>query len=207
MTHTIGTISINISFLIYCLYFLPQILYNQLKHQAFGISYGTQLLMILANVLDLIYGFGFDLQWQYKAVTLLTLGLLVIQQYQIYRDSRIKSLWFHMLAVLLLLIGGAIAFKQLFPARFLETVGFISMICYSIYWLPQIIKNVQYKSAQGFSLIFMVLNASALICDEISALSFSWPMPSIVSPLVILSFLFVIIAQRLYYRRLQMIIN
>ena len=60
----IGHISINISFVIYCIYFLPQITYNQMKHQANHISHATQILMVSANVLDLIYGFGFGLQWQ-----------------------------------------------------------------------------------------------------------------------------------------------
>ncbi|MDA0911179.1 MAG: PQ-loop repeat-containing protein [Proteobacteria bacterium] len=212
----IGHISINISFVIYCIYFLPQIIHNQLKHQAGHISHGTHLLMVVANVLDLIYGFGFDLQWQYRVVTMLTLACLLFQQWQIYRDSDIgertgdrkgESYNFHVICLFIIAVGIALVSLHNLNNAMLENIGFISMFCYAVYWLPQIIKNIKEKNATAFSLIFLVLNVLALICDEISALSFGWPLPSIISPIVILSLLFIMVGQYYYYQRLRMIID
>ncbi|WP_119328754.1 PQ-loop repeat-containing protein [Cysteiniphilum halobium] len=212
----IGHISINISFIIYCIYFLPQIIHNQLKHQAGHISHGTHLLMVIANVLDLIYGFGFDLQWQYRVVTMLTLGCLLFQQWQIYRDSertknekrkKAKSYNFHIICLLVIAVGIALVSLHNLNDTMLENIGFISMFCYAVYWLPQIIKNIKEKNATAFSLIFLVLNVLALVCDEISALNFGWPLPSIISPIIILSLLFIMVGQYYYYQRLRMIIN
>ena len=197
---TVGMWSINISFVIYCVYFLPQIIFNQLKHQAASISYGTQSLMVLANLLDLIYGFGFDLQWQYKAVTILTLSCLLFQQWQMYRDAKHKSYKFHVCILSLYLLVIILISLHALNATILEKIGFISMACYAIYWLPQIIKNYQLKSAKGFSFWFIVLNMIALSCDEVSAIAFGWPLPSLISPIVILSFLFIMLAQVIYYR-------
>ncbi|WP_018299058.1 PQ-loop repeat-containing protein [Fangia hongkongensis] len=206
---SIGMITINISFLIYCLYFLPQLLHNQLKHKTADISMSTQALMVLANVLDLIYGFGYGLQWQYRAVTILTLACLIIQQWQIYRDSKKISYHFHLFIVVMILLGVIISTQNAFrlSESILENIGFISMICYSVYWLPQIIKNFQSKSAEGFSLWFILLNLTALVCDEISALTLGWPLPSIISPILIILFLCVLIGQYIYYQRVRMIID
>lgn len=212
----IGHISINISFVIYCIYFLPQIIHNQFKRQAGHISHGTHLLMVVANALDLIYGFGFDLQWQYRVVTMLTLACLLFQQWQIYRDSKsinqqknrhAQSYDFHILCLLVIAVGIALVSLHNLNNAILENIGFISMFCYAIYWLPQIIKNIKEKNATAFSLIFLILNVLALVCDEISALSFGWPLPSIISPIVILSLLFIMVGQYYYYQRLRMIID
>ncbi|WP_395947237.1 PQ-loop repeat-containing protein [Caedibacter taeniospiralis] len=203
----IGHMSINISFVIYCIYFLPQIIYNQIKHRANRISHGTHLLMVCANVLDLVYGFGFQLQWQYKMVTILTLVCLLVQQWQIYRDSREKRYPFHILLLAIIAFGVTLLSLKILSVGMLEKVGFVSMFCYAIYWVPQIIKNINAKNATAFSVVFLLLNVLALICDEISALSFNWPLPSVISPMVILSLLCIMVAQHYYYQRLRMIID
>lgn len=163
--------------------------------------------MVAANVLDLIYGFGFDLQWQYKAVTMLTLACLLFQQWQIHRDSSSKSYSFHIVTLLVIAAGVAVVSINALNNDVLENIGFVSMFCYAVYWLPQIIKNIKEKNAAAFSLIFLLLNVLALVCDEISALSFDWPLPSIISPIIIFSLLFIMVGQYYYYQRLRMIID
>lgn len=199
----IGHISVNISFIIYCVYFLPQIIHNQLKHQTEHISKYTHLLMVAANVLDLIYGFGFELQWQYKVVTILIMACLLFQQWQIYRDSCNKSYDFHIVTFIVIAAGVAIVYLNALNKHVLENVGFISMFCYAIYWLPQIIKNMKAKNATAFSLIFLVLNVLGLVCDEISASIFNWPLPSHITPIIILSLLVIMVGQCYHYKRLS----
>lgn len=204
---SISYISINVSFIIYCIYFLPQIIHNQLKCQLSHISNGTHILMVCANILDLIYGFGFKLQWQYRVVTILALAYLVFQQWQIYRNRSKKSSKFH-LVILLIITAGIILVKlDILRSDQLEKIGFISMFCYSIYWIPQIIKNIQERKATAFSVIFLLLNVLALVCDEISALIFNWPLPSVISPLLMLSLLLIMVGQYYYYKRLRMSID
>ena len=201
MAQSIGTISLNLSLIIYCLYFFPQIIYNQLKCQAGNISYLTQILMITANGLDLIYGFGFNLEWQYRTVSILTLSCLLFQQWQIYRDSGTKSLFFHLLALSIISSFLIVTITNL-STSILQQIGLISMLCYAMYWLPQIIRNTRDKSARGFSTLFIMLNGLALICDEISAITLAWPLPSIISPLLLLLFLIILVAQQAYYKSL-----
>ncbi|MFZ9036126.1 MAG: PQ-loop repeat-containing protein [Francisellaceae bacterium] len=197
----IGTISINISFALYCIYFLPQVIYNQIYRHASRISHTTQFLMILANTLDLIYGFGFNLQWQYRMVTIITLICLLIQQWQIWRDESSISWRLHLAVFATLIIGMILALVKPLADAALENIGFASMIAYSVYFLPQIVKNYQQKAADGFSISFILLNALALLCDEVSALSFNWPLPSIISPAFILAFLVIMIVQSMFYKR------
>lgn len=187
MAQSIGTISLNISLIIYCLYFFPQIIYNQLKCQAGNISYLTQILMITTNGLDLIYGFGFNLEWQYRTVSILTLSCLLFKQWQIYRDSDAKSLFFHLLALSISISSFLIVTITNLSTSILQQIGLISMLCYAMYWLPKIIKNTRDKSARGFSTLFIMLNGLELICDEISAITLAWPLPSIISPLLLLA--------------------
>ncbi len=203
----IGYISINISFVIYCTYFLPQIIYNQIKCQAGYISHSNQTLMIVANTLDLIYGFGFNLQWQYRTVTMSILLCLLFQQWQIYRDSQQKIYRFHIVILTIVILGIIFAIFNILGPKVLQKIGFISMFCYAVHWLPQIVKNIKEKNASAFSVWFLLLNIIALLCDEISALSFGWPLPSLLSPILILSLLFIVVGQYYYYQRLRMIID
>ena len=199
MAESIGIISLNISFLIYFLYFFPQIIYNQIKCQANNISYFTQLLMITANGLDLVYGFGLKLQWQYRTVSIFSLSCLLFQQWQIHRDSKKKLFFFHLSAISISIVSLLTAVNTTLSTETLTQIGVISMLCYSIYWLPQIIKNARNKSAQGFSKLFIMLNGLALTCDEISAISLAWPLPSIISPLLLLVSLVVLINQQMTF--------
>ena len=57
MIEVIGAYSLNISLILYCVYFIPQIVYNQIIKKTDQISLVTQGLMVIANLCDLIYGF------------------------------------------------------------------------------------------------------------------------------------------------------
>jgi len=202
MTEYLGIVSINISLLIYLFYFFPQIIYNHMLHKADGISYTTQSMMVLANLLDLVYGFGSIQNWQYRLVTIITLFCLMAQKYQIYRDSKNKSLFLHLGVIIIFFLAVLVTFNvDMLSSLALDLVGYASVGLYSIYWLPQIVKNYQLKRADGFNVYFIYLTIIALICDEISSLVFSWPLPSILSPPLIIAFLIVIILQKSYYKK------
>jgi|APSaa5957512535_1039671.scaffolds.fasta_scaffold74376_2 uncharacterized protein with PQ loop repeat len=201
---SIGHITLNISLLIYLIYFIPQIIHNHRQNTTADISLATHSLMVASNMMDLIYGFGFSLEWQYRLVTTLTLSFLMIQQFQILKARYDLTLKVHTLiiciitaAIILLIYGNII------PRSLLITAGIISSIIYCGYWIPQIILNFKLKKADGFSIIYLRLVFIACMCDLTSALSLGWPYPSVVTPIIIMSMILIIFYQRRKYKKIQ----
>lgn len=200
---TIGTISLNISLILYCIYFVPQIIYNQVIKKTDQISLITQGLMVTANLCDLIYGFYLDMPWQYKMVTILTLSFLLIQHIQIGIQS-VKNKKFIILSFVLVILAfyvlNSIIEKNI-NHHYIDLFGMVTNIIYWIHWIPQIFFNWQHKKAEGFSFIFLLLTLFASICDEISALALGWDYPSIIGPLVLILMISMILTQRLIYAK------
>merc|ERR1719350_2710462 len=79
---------LNCSLAFYLTYFFPQLLYNCMYEAgARHISLLTQSLMILASTLDLTYGVGFNLAWQYQLVSCVSLVGLFVQDMLIFRSA------------------------------------------------------------------------------------------------------------------------
>lgn len=202
----IGQITLNTSLLIYLIYFLPQIIHNQWHRKTAQISVWTHWGMLCANSFDLIYGYGYQLPWQYLTVTWISLTFIMLQQWQIYLQSQYKGFYQHMLAHGVLIVAIVMAMTP-YASSLLWILGFISVGLYSLYWLPQIIKNAHTRKAEGFSVWFIVLNFTALGCDLCSALIFGWPLPSLISPIVIMVLLSVLMLQYHYYSLHKIRIN
>src|SRR5438445_7099169 len=83
--HTVGEITVNISSLIYFVWFVPQIWLNYRRKNTDGLSLWMHGLLLLGYSADLLYGFGRDMQWQYRMVTIVGLFFLFIQHYQFGR--------------------------------------------------------------------------------------------------------------------------
>eukprot|EP00392_Amoebophrya_sp_AT5.2_P013392 g13510.t1 len=88
----VGSISVNLAFLLYLTYFLPQLLRVHRRNFAEtdaahwqSFSQWTLSLQVLTASIDLFYGFTAVPQWQYRAVGVSTLLCLTIQQAQLYR--------------------------------------------------------------------------------------------------------------------------
>ena len=131
----IGQTTLNISLLIYLVYFVPQIIHNHFKQKTFEISLWTHWGMLMANSLDLIYGYGYHLPWQYLSVTCISLSFLLLQQWQIHLQSSQRRLLQHLLVHVFVSVMIIAAFYP--PQSGLLIIGFISMGLYSLYWLPQ----------------------------------------------------------------------
>jgi len=82
-TAMIGAISLNISFVLYLLVYLPQVFHNRKPNHIPSLSLGMHFILYTSYCLDLFYGFSRDLQWQYKTVSVVSLTLLIIQHLQI----------------------------------------------------------------------------------------------------------------------------
>ena len=198
----IGHITLNISLFIYFVHFLPQIIHNQRAHKTYEISLFTHSFMILANSLDLVYGVGFHLQWQYILVDVVLLTYLFIQQMQILRDRFNKYILLHTFIIVLFLIVILVLILYKNPSKdYLLTFGSISGIVYNIYWLPQIYKNFRQKEAQGFSIYYILIGVISISCDISSAIFLGWPIVSVITSVCLLSLHLIQILQYFYYKR------
>ncbi|APC96896.1 PQ-loop repeat-containing protein [Francisella frigiditurris] len=199
---TIGNITLNISFILYLVLFLPQTIHNQLKHTTREISLWTHSLMIIANSLDLIYAIGFNMPWQYITVSVVLLTFLTIQQLQILNDKLSNKIFLHSFFIFsFLLIAIYFALNNSFTEKNLLIFGSISNIIYNIYWFPQIWKNFRTKQAAGFSIIYLYLSIITCSCDIVSGLTLNWPIPTIIGSLFLFCLINIQIFQYLYYKK------
>lgn len=83
--HSLGTLSLNCSFIAYIVVYLPQILHNQRGKHLHSYSVGMHFTLYCGYFLDLLYGFSSQLPWQYKTVSCVGMILLMIQHLQITR--------------------------------------------------------------------------------------------------------------------------
>ena len=198
----LGHITLNISMMIYFIVFLPQTVHNQLYHKTKHISLWTHSLMILAISLDLIYAIGSLINWQYILVDCVLLFFLMIQQFQILNDNRCNKIYFHSMGVIVYMcvVMYIIAFINIYNNQKIETLGYISGVIYTVYWLPQLYKNFMTKSANGFGIIYLILTMVVLICDLISAILLSWPMPSLLTSVFLIIITALLIFQYYWYK-------
>ena len=180
--HNIGYITLNISLIIYIVHFLPQTLHNQFKHTTVNISLWTHTLMIVANALDLVYAVGFGLEWQYILVDVILISFLLIQQLQIFCHRKDKFIIFHTAFIFLFLFIIVFLTSYITIAKtYLLLLGSFSGVVYNIYWLPQIYKNYKQKNADGFSIYFLGLSLTTILCDISSAICLDWPIISVLT--------------------------
>ncbi|MFC4891704.1 PQ-loop repeat-containing protein [Pseudofrancisella aestuarii] len=199
---TIGNITLNISFILYLVLFLPQTIHNQFKHTTTEISLWTHSLMIIANSLDLIYAVGFNMPWQYITVSVVLLTFLTIQQLQILNDKLSNKIFLHSFFIFsFLLIAIYFALNNIFTDSNLLIFGSLSNIIYNVYWFPQIWKNFRTKQAEGFSIIYLYLSIITCSCDIVSGLTLNWPIPTIIGSLFLLFLIGIQIFQYLFYKK------
>ena len=203
LSQTIGQATLSISLIIYIVQYVPQLIHNSLSNKTSQISLNTQLLIVIAASCDLAYGFGYNLQWQYKLVSILGLIYLIIQQMQIISQNSTGLLTriYTILAFILIITSVTYTIYNIKNDYILDTIGYIETSCYIVYWLPQIIKNFITKQADGFSKVFLIITLIGAMLDLLSAIFLHWPVPSILMPINTLILVMIIIMQSRVYNR------
>ena len=79
----IGAISLNLSFYIYLIVYIPQVLHNKNIAHIKELSVWLHGLLFISCYADLIYGFSSGLPWQYKVVSIVCTVLVSIQHIQL----------------------------------------------------------------------------------------------------------------------------
>lgn len=180
-----GNFTLNLSFVLYLIVYIPQILHNQRTAHLNQLSFGLHTLLMMSYSFDLLYGFAYHLPWQYKIVSVVGLFLVTIQHVQLIRFFvNIKSTFRLKLSLLLFISNGILLLFFFIPLQstlsFSATciVGIIARACGLIYCLPQIIKNSLSKSATALSVKYLYLNLIVALLDTCSAWCLNWGWPN-----------------------------
>ncbi len=184
----LGTITLNISFCIYLIWFIPQITLNFKRKSTDGLSLLMHSILCLGYLCDLLYGFGQNMQWQYRMVTLIGLASLAIQHYQFARyglkhiiEKRYYFAFSGLYCVFICYALFTLIFKNINKELY-TIAGLLAHLCWFTYAMPQIIRNQTRKSAIGLSPVFVLFAIFLNICDMTSAWSLGWPYPSKIGP-------------------------
>ena len=191
---TIGNISLNISFFLYLILYLPQIIHNRQSTHIAHLSLSTHFLLYLSYCFDLFYGVANHLPWQYKTVSFVGLSLVIVQHLQLtqflFRKKAFFSIYFNLFCFGLTILGNYYFFVRChgeLTEQITLIVGSIARFCGLIYCLPQVLKNKRSQSATAISTPFVYLNLCLALLDMISAWCLDWGWPNkLASPLTII---------------------
>ena len=206
-THVLGMLSLNIAFVLYLIVFVPQIWHNRDFESLKNLSPMMHLVLYFGVLFDLFYGFANDFQWQYKTVSIASLFVLSVQHVQLFRFFYQRMAWRELsinVVIALIMIGSICYFflemnHELAPILALA-VGYASRVCYQLYAIPQIVKNIKLQDANAVSRYFLLINTTLLILDTISGWCLDWGWPAKLSPPISLVMMSVVLYQRKYFR-------
>lgn len=179
----LGTISLNISLILYLFLYLPQLIHNLIYKRIKHISLSFHALLFIAATADFYYGFGRIHQWQYQWVAVSMFTCLLIQHIQLcihactVKQGRIYLLCLSVLILIMLLLL-PFALQHNVNELFI-IMGWIERLGYWLYSLPQLIKNHKQKNSTAVSPVFIIFTIITSLLDTISAWSFSWGSPSL----------------------------
>lgn len=189
----IGLFSLNISFVLHLILYLPQVLHNRRDAHIQYLSINMHLILFFCYFLDIFYGFASNMQWQYRTVSIVGFSLLVIQYTQIiyYLITNGNK---HLSRIHTLILASSICCVYYFFANLngiisvTETLlaGYISKGLFIISTIPQIIKNWRVKNKSAISIYFILLSITIACLDTITAWTLNWGWPNkLTSPIMI----------------------
>lgn len=206
MFTTLGHFTLNLSFFLYLIFYLPQLIHNLKKTHLQELSLLMHVILCIATIADLLYGFGREMQWQYRLVTIVSLVCLSIQHLQIcyYRIVKNTSLLWLLTGGLSLALGLAIfsIYMHILSTEIAIGGGIVAQIGLFTFTIPQIIKNYRDQTTIGVSIYFVLFSVLLNLLDSISAWTLGWDYPSkIGSPAALLLSSFLLWQFKLYRAR------
>ena len=188
----LGELTLNLSFYLYLVFYLPQLWRNFRCNDITNLSLGFHSLLFIGATADLFYGFGRIQQWQYRVISL-TMFLCVLVQHvhfcwharRVSRGKMYLTLLSLLVFVLLVLLFFVLAGRQHYFIG--SALGWVERIAYWFYSVPQLIKNKERQDASSLSPYFLVLAVLTALCDSVSAWTLSWGPSSLYgAPLALL---------------------
>ena len=193
--------------MIYLLFYVPQLLHNRVLEHIKNFSVLMHILLCIAYLADLMYGFALHLPWQYRSVSIVGVTLVLLQHLQlIHYFWFMKQLWYVNCFILGLISALLLLFYYFVmdPAILRVTTvklycGGVSQICFLLYTMPQLIKNYVLRSTAALSLIFIYLNLLLALLDTISAWCLHWGWPNkFGSPFMVILMVFALLQSKKY---------
>lgn len=210
---SIGHITLNLSLNVYLVWFVPQLFLNFKRKDTEGLSMLMHGILCIGYLCDLLYGFGRDMQWQYRLVTMIGLCSLAIQHYQFGRyglhrvTERYTYVALSVIYIALLTYVISVLALGVYGKAFYNHAGMLANACWFSYMLPQIVKNYRNKSTTGLSLGFVLLALSLNLCDNTSAWALGWDYPSKIGPAVTFFGNLLLLSQVIYYAKRSLVID
>lgn len=206
----IGNVSLNSSFVLYLIVYIPQILHNRKTANIAELSLWLHSLLYVSYLFDLFYGFATHLPWQYKTVSIIGLSLVTVQHLQLIKFfiSHQRHLLLKLSYIFLILNCIAMYYFFVISRGALESstalyFGSIARGCGLLYCLPQILKNKRTKSAKAISLYFVYLNFTLAFLDTISSWCLDWGWPNKLAAPVSMTLMMVIFLQNKKYAKIR----
>ena len=206
---TLGNFTLNLSFVLYLIVYVPQIRHNRSKKHLVQLSTSLHMILMTSFVLDLTYGFLKPLPWQYRAVSLVALSLLGIQQLQLMQLARQRGqlILFTALGIfsftLILTLTGFFYFEpKAYPIKTIGLIGWISRIGFLSYTVPQILQNYRLNSAQALNTTYLGLSLFLSLLDLTSAWCLDWGWPNKLGTPFTISLTLVLLWQKNQYPRI-----
>lgn len=205
MQQLIGNIALNISFAIYLVLYLPQVIYNFRRRSTEGLSFMMHVILMIGYTADMMYGFGRHMQLQYCLVSLIGLACLVVQHIQIGFYSKFSVNYAAATVLLLAWFSYALyaIVGPVLPAHDYINAGYVAWGTGVLYTFPQIWKNYRFASTVGVSLVFVAFDIVSSSCDSISAWCLNWDLPSKLGSPIECALGFILLIQMYYFKRIQ----
>ena len=206
MSHIIGEITLNVSFVLYLFLCLPQVIHNLRYKNTKGLSLWMHVVFTSSYILDLMYGFGLHMQLQYRLVTLVGLCGLAIQHVQLglyqKRNWHYVTATVFLLSLLIFSLSGITVVH--YSRSVYDSIGMIDQVLAVMYMLPQILKNSRLQSIASLCVWFILIDMMTACLDTVTAFALHWDYPSKVGPPIILLVGCILIWQFYRYRNTRL---
>jgi len=174
----IGMCCLNLSFGIYLVLYLPQLLHNA-KYNTFSTMSKLMHFMILqAYACDLSYGLCKHMPWQYITVSSIGSIYLLIQHFQwiqFNQQYNLSNKLFYHLGIFIFIWPMLLWCYYPTNTTQIQIQVWLSRLLFILHFLPQVIKNHQKNnSSDAISLVYLLLSYSLTILDFISAWCLKW---------------------------------
>lgn len=207
MHNVVGHFLLNLSFLLYLILYLPQLVFNS-KYQKFEhLSFYMHIMLLQAYWCDVFYALGRHMPWQYLTVAIIGVIYLLIQhgQWMVFNHRHHKNNIRFVISALLASLIPLLLFTSFREQAWqIHIQAWVSRILFVIHFIPQIIKYHQKQNNRdAISLWYLNLSLSLSACDLLSAYCLKWDLANQMGSLISLSLKCYLYTQILWFSKFK----
>lgn len=167
-----------VSYTLYVVGFCPQVVTNYRLKSTAGVSESSILIYFIGYMIEIWYALYLCLPFQ--MVLLIIAGAVVAAvlavQYFLYRKKTVNLLRLELIygAVIAGWLGLGVA-GLWYPVFVGNIAGWTGTVMFTVYQIPQIFKIYKQKHIQGFNPWFILIGATATVCELLGAYGLNLP--------------------------------